>query len=535
MALYRQRRNGMVLIVVLVVVVMISLAGFSFSEWMFLERKAVYLRGEELQVQYVAESGQQLLETFAAQPRKVRRTAGGVYDNPGLFRGVVVLDDGPGGRRARFSVVNPLSAAQRGEQVRFGLEDESARLNLAVLTRWEQSHPGSAQRALLNLPGMTIQVADAILDWIDPDDQPRPFGAEADFYEGLDPSYAPRNGTPELIEELLLVKGVTRELLFGRDTTTVIIGGDPEDARSVAPRPSSPGRFQMEPQRPWAALLTLYSAERNVTLDGVPRINLNDTDLANLRQRLVPVFDPDWVEFIIAYRQFGPYRGDRPAGQSSRPDFDPTRPGNFTIASVLDLIGAKVEVPGRNDDDKSVIVASPFRNDRSAMQQYLLRLMDTVCTGPWKRLEGTINVNRADEAVLRSVPGMDSVTATRILESRQNSGLVVDDLARAQVAWLLLEDVVSLPQLKALLPYLTAGGDVFRGEVVGYFDGRGPTARLELVVDATYDPPRQVYRKDLRLLGPGYQLDKIGAESTESTDTATEAAEAASQPLGESR
>ena len=60
-------------------------------------------------------------------------------------------------------------------------------------------------------------VADAILDWIDPDDAPRPFGAEADYYQGLAVPYAPRNGVPQCLEELLLVRGVTRDLLFGAD------------------------------------------------------------------------------------------------------------------------------------------------------------------------------------------------------------------------------------------------------------------------------------------------------------------------------
>ena len=69
---------------------------------------------------------------------------------------------------------------------------------------------------LMGLPGMTDDVADNILDWIDADDTARPNGVESQYYGQLNPPYQPRNGPPTSIEELLLVKGVTPELLFGR-------------------------------------------------------------------------------------------------------------------------------------------------------------------------------------------------------------------------------------------------------------------------------------------------------------------------------
>jgi hypothetical protein len=65
------------------------------------------------------------------------------------------------------------------------------------------------------------------------------------------------------------------------------------------------------------------------------------------------------------------------------------------------------------------------------------------------------------------------------------------------------------------MPYLTTGGDVYRAQVVGYFDDSGLSARAEVVVDGTTSPPRQVYWKDLRLLGRGYSLESLGAESTD--------------------
>ena len=43
-------RRGMVLVLVLIVVAMLSLAGFSFSELMFIEHKGARLAGRQLQV-----------------------------------------------------------------------------------------------------------------------------------------------------------------------------------------------------------------------------------------------------------------------------------------------------------------------------------------------------------------------------------------------------------------------------------------------------------------------------------------------------
>jgi hypothetical protein len=65
--------------------------------------------------------------------------------------------------------------------------------------------------------------------------------------------------------------------------------------------------------------------------------------------------------------------------------------------------------------------------------------------------------------------------------------------------------------MRTLLPYLTTGGDVFRAQVVGFFDDSPLSARAEVVVDGTASPPRQVYWKDLRLLGRGYSRETLGA------------------------
>jgi len=68
-------------------------------------------------------------------------------------------------------------------------------------------------------PGKADEILDALKDWLDADDDPGlgVGGAEQSYYRSLDPPYGCRNGPVEAAEELLLVKGIDRELLYGGD------------------------------------------------------------------------------------------------------------------------------------------------------------------------------------------------------------------------------------------------------------------------------------------------------------------------------
>lgn len=60
-------------------------------------------------------------------------------------------------------------------------------------------------------------VVDSLLDWLDSDEDESEFGAEESYYRSLDPPYGCRNGSILNVEELLLVRGITPELLYGTD------------------------------------------------------------------------------------------------------------------------------------------------------------------------------------------------------------------------------------------------------------------------------------------------------------------------------
>jgi general secretion pathway protein K len=70
---------------------------------------------------------------------------------------------------------------------------------------------------LLFLLGQPADWTEALLDWLDADDQPRPRGAEKEFYLSKKNPHLPKNGPLDSLEELLLIRGVSPSLLYGEE------------------------------------------------------------------------------------------------------------------------------------------------------------------------------------------------------------------------------------------------------------------------------------------------------------------------------
>jgi type II secretory pathway component PulK len=73
-------------------------------------------------------------------------------------------------------------------------------------------------RRKIGLEGEQVDIiADSLIDWRDADNNITGVnGAEDDYYKGLDPPYLCRNSEIPVIEELLLVRGIDEQVLFGR-------------------------------------------------------------------------------------------------------------------------------------------------------------------------------------------------------------------------------------------------------------------------------------------------------------------------------
>lgn len=68
---------------------------------------------------------------------------------------------------------------------------------------------------LVESPEEAREIVDALIDWMDPDDEESEYGAESGYYRSLSTPYECRNGPITEISELLLVKGITPRLLYG--------------------------------------------------------------------------------------------------------------------------------------------------------------------------------------------------------------------------------------------------------------------------------------------------------------------------------
>jgi hypothetical protein len=516
-------RRGLVLVLVLIVIAMLSLGAYTFTDLMLAHHDAAIQTGKQVQTRALVDSGVEAVRLFLAQADHLELEGGGTFDNPERFRGVTIIqDDDPSGRGS-FSVMAPnLDGEGNLGGVRHGLEDESTRLNLNTLLAADQMTPGAGRELLMALPGMTEDVADAILDWLDADDDERELGAEIGYYSGLGPAYAPKNGPLETVEELLLVRGVTPQLLFGADVNR---NGqlDPHEAGDEG----SGGSTDPVAFRGWSAYLTLHSLEWNVNPEGQPRIYLNNNDLNKLHEDLSAVFPAEWVTFIIAYRQAGPYQSNNSrsssgsnnnTGSAATPaeagvvgTLKMTLPAKTPLAQVLDLVGAQVRYTFEGDTEATVI-DSPFTEDLASMHAYMPQLMDHVTVNPATTIPGRINVNQAPATVLMGIPGVDEDIVQQIISRRD---LEPSNDKRRHETWLLMEGVVTLEEMRQMVPFVNCGGDVYRAQVVGYFQGGQAASRAEVVFDATSPLPRILFWRDISHLGRGYAVETLGVDFTE--------------------
>lgn len=498
------RRRGIVLILVLIVVVALAFSAYTFTAIMQAEQEAAQMSGRRIQSRYLVDSGVESIRLFLSLTDDGVEENGGTYDNPVQFQGMPVYQDPVEQINGYVTAVAPAlddSGLQAG--FRYGLTDESTKLNLNVLPMVEAQVPDGGRMLLMALPLMTEDIADAIMDYIDTDQDPREYGCERDYYARLSPPYLPTDGPLESIEELLMVRGVTPELLFGFDDNhNGIIDGE-EGSQSGSRGLSDDMALG------WANYLTLWSRERNYTREGLPRIDINQSDLATLFEQLSTVFNNEWATFIVALRINGPYTGeDESTGPRLPGELDLTNASaSFQFSQVLEVVDARVEAQFIGEDE-TVILDSPFRSDGGLGLQMPL-LLENVTTVASDSIPGRINIAQCSRTVLLGIPGMTEEVADTIV-SRRDVVRDDDDPNRDFETWLLVEGIVDLATMRQMLPFVCVGGDVYKAELVGYFDDGMGSSRAEVVIDRTGAFPRILFWRDKSHLPLGYETDTLG-------------------------
>jgi type II secretory pathway component PulK len=512
----QQSRKAVILLAVLVVVVLLTLAAYQYVELVTAEYRAADSYTRSGQAKAYAASGVHYVASIVGNSTNFTNVLNGnPYDNPGAFQGIVVAPSDQPNRQGRFSIVSPLGpddTTSTTNPFRYGLTDESGKININALM--QPGGPGGqkAHDILINLPNMTEEIVNCILDWIDTNETPRSSGAKSDYYSTLNPPYRCKSGPLDTPEELLLVKGITPPLLLGNDfNRNGILDPGEDDGTGVV-------------NHGWSAYLTVFSRELNLASDGTPRIWINDfSDLNSLYTNLQTPLGQELAKYIILYQMYGEAQGGaRPSvsltgTQSSQALAQATQ--NSTrrptqVTSFFDLAkstAVDVTIPGAppRTPPTTFRFTNPLR-DPGTMRQLLPILFDKTTTTN-NPIPARVNVNTAPQAVLTalltSFPNLTGTDVQNIIDHRPNmSSADAPDPIFQTPTWLITEANLDPKNLSGVDRFITASTGVYRIQSIGYFDGGGPTARIEAVIDTNNQRPRIVSWRDLTELGKGFEL-----------------------------
>jgi len=326
----------------------------------------------------------------------------------------------------------------------FGLVDEASKLNL--------NRAGT--NALSYLPNMTLDFADAIVDWRSTNGS----GNYALDYASL--GYTDKNSPFETVDELRLVYGATIDLLVGEDVNrNGVLDANETDVNGNGTL--DPGLFEY---------VTVYSRQPNTHSDGTSLTNV--TQYAKLRALLQSNFSASRANQIM-----------------------------FAVTNRLGIIGSGA---GRTINIKSLLqlyLASGMTSAEFAQIAYGITDTTNLYTN------GLLNINTASAPVMTALfmgLGVDQSTAqgaaqTLVTYRQQNPNNL------NAISWIVdaLGNTSSVVQTLANAPrdYITTESFQFTADIaaVGPF-GRG-YRRVKFIFDISEGAPKIIYRQDLSRLG----------------------------------
>ncbi len=402
--------------------------------------------GDRIQAHYLALAGIEKAKALLYRSAKDRRRSrishnGELYNAPEQFRDVLL-------GRGQFRVFRP-GREDEGGGVIYGVSDDESRLN---------ANYASADQ-LTGIYGMSPDVVAAILDWRDADNSVTPGGAEADYYTSLQPPYLPRNGPLQTVRELLMVRGISRELLLGQNQKGI---GSAENAVEPAAPDNSAGVVESG----WASILSVDSSVQNVNAAGQDRVNVQSADEASLTS--VHGITADIAKSIVAYR--GQNRLENLADlldvvavpNQGQPGSQP-RPGATQAgqAVALQQIGPQPNAPS---------------GPKVVSEELFMDIADDLTTESGRNLPGLININTASLSVLSCLPGIDRNLAQAIISYRQANGFFPN------IAWLLKVPGMNRPIFKHVAGLVTARSETFRILSEGRVASTGTRQRIQVIV-----------------------------------------------------
>jgi len=318
----------------------------------------------------------------------------------------------------------------------YGLTDEAGKINLN----------SASLEMLQNLPGMTAELAASIIDWRDEDSEVSTSGAESEYYLLQSEAYNCKNAPLETVDEILLIKGASEELLYGEDTNLNGILDDHENDGDLSePDDNQNGSLDTG----FYDYVTLYSVEANTDSEGNDRININDADSRNtLQTALQENFDEERALEIMT--------------------LVPTNPRYDNVLDFHFQTGLSAEEFGK--------------------------IADRLTTSDEDTLPGLVNVNTASKEVLMCLPGLEESDADALLSYRGTTNTEL-----TSIAWVV--NVLDAAKAIEIGSYITVRSSQYSGDIVCLSGNGRAYKRYKAVFDMQTGSARIVYWKSLTSFG----------------------------------
>lgn len=367
-----------------------------------------------------------------------------------------------------------------------GPMDESARLNV-----------NAASRAQLgNLPGMTPDVVDAIIDWRDENDQVEGLGAESDYYSNRATGYRPRNGNFRSIAEIELVAGAWPENVRGEDWN---LNGRLDPNEDDGPRTFPDDKPDGKLDAGWSQYLTAASLQSPMSLSGEEKLPLRGADEDGLIKRLG--VSAEQARALIAYGgqpnakpetllvtplsqlASGSGQGNRTATGASGGAAGTRTGGSASTAGSRS--GSTGSTSGRSSGGRTGSSTNPNAASDLNPQQLRAALRELTGDDFTKPVPGRMNINTVPEVVLKEVLEIDPRVADAIIARRRAKPEGITSLADLSTMTGINPQV-----LGTLATQFDVTSSVYTVTSRGRAASTGAEAELEAVVDRSKLPAR---------------------------------------------
>lgn len=406
--------------------------------------------GDSAKAHSLARAGVERAIADLTEGRDKLRTLADVQEGEGVSYCNIGLGEGS------YTLLAGLDAAG---QPHYGIMDESAKINIVT----------AAPAILSKVSGMNSDLVAEIL--------------EARSREAF-----------HQINDLLLLEGIDLQQLFGEDRNgNGLLDSNEDDGGESWPPDNADARLDTG----LVALLTTWSATRNVTVEGKDRVNIGSASADQIVKSLSGITS-EQAKSIVEHRKKRTFTNiadlldvqlvsEESSGSDSKSKKSAAGAGRQESA-------AKTEKDDkRSTSSESKDNASEESTTRKAFDEKTFRgIADSITTTDDEVLKGMVNLNTAPREILACLPGIADTVAREIVLARENR-----KEGFKTVADLLDVEGISLDMWKKICPCVSVRSDVFSVRSFGVVEKSGFYRCVEAIIDRTDESARIRYWREL--------------------------------------